>query len=499
MQISFRVIFLWALLGFLVVPGFSQRGIEFNLAFSKDFLQQINKIVIGPQGDKIAVAAVNSHLSALNFEGKEIWSRIAPGKILDMRFNRSGSTLLVAIRKEGVFLAEYSTGAMSLINKKISYPARICYSPDDSLYAVAEDNSWSIFAGNSDSLLVIKEDAHKKEIIFMDFISNARLITIGKDYIIRIWDAQSGREVQNYQVFPTNILAAALSVDKNVLLIGTYDFTIDRFAMRSSIPRQTDLQKIFKLKIINAKNLSLIKEIDGTSDYISSLSLSADNKFAAVLKEDHSIDVWGLENGYVIKTFPSEADYVDLQFDQEGKSIALATSAGQFQEWETRGIVVVSSRPSYVGEKFKINTPTSPLITRSQSGITIAIIDFSSALIDPQISEAVSSLFRNRISNYSYISVVERDELNTVFKEQGLQQSGITTAEKAAEIGKLLNAQKLVMGKLSSLGSTLILSVKVVDVESAKLEGAREIECENYALENSSEMIDILVEMIIEK
>ncbi len=89
--------------------------------------------------------------------------------------------------------------------------------------------------------------------------------------------------------------------------------------------------------------------------------------------------------------------------------------------------------------------------------------------------------------------------MNKVLGEQGLQNSGVTTPEKAAEIGKILNAKKLVMGKLSKLGSTLITTIKVVDVETAKIVGGREVECQNYALENVPEIIDILLNILIEK
>jgi hypothetical protein len=115
------------------------------------------------------------------------------------------------------------------------------------------------------------------------------------------------------------------------------------------------------------------------------------------------------------------------------------------------------------------------------------------------MAEAISYSFRNRISNYQYISVVDRDKVNKILNKQGLQSSGVNTPEMAAEIGKILNAKKLIMGKLSKLGSTLITTIRVVDVESAKIEGGREVECQNFALENVPEIIDILLEILIER
>ncbi len=332
--------------------------------------------------------------------------------------------------------------------------------------------------------------------ILLDFLSEHRIITVGKDNMIRIWDKDTGREIMNRQIHPSHIQAATLSLDKRYLVIGTYDFKITISAFQSQA-RSTDLKERFKLKIIDTSNLSIIKEIDGTTAQIREISLSADNKFASVLKDDNTIDVWGLENGHIIQSFTGEP-YRGAEFTDDGRYFYLITNTGQIQRWITQGIVVESPGPQYVGEKYKINTSKTPIITKSKSGITLAILDFSGLLIDSQVAEAISYSFRNKISNYSYINVVERDEMGKILKEQGLQNSGVTSPEAAAQIGKVLNADKLIMGKLSRLGSTLITTIKVVDVESARIEGGREVECQNYALENVPEIIDILLSILIE-
>lgn len=424
---------------------------------------------------------------------EQLWEFKSKYKIEGIRC--IGDRILVDTEK-GTMRGDFIKENLSYILYKGKKLKRYKNLPNGKNYAASEGKKGFIF-GDEEAGHVPKsiKNAHSKKIKFYDFISKNLLLTIGGDNIIKVWNTNTYEMVKNTMIHPSKIQAAALTLDRKYLVIGTYDSNVH---LSLSLPaRPTDVNESFKLKIIDTRDLSIIKEIKGIKSKILDISISGDNKAAAVLKADKTVDIWDLENSYIIKTF-SEEPYIDAEFGPLGMTFLLVTETGKIQRYITQGIVV-DSRPQYVGERYKINTPTFPIIDRLQSGNTIAILDFSGLLIDSKVAEAISYSFRNRISNYPYISVVERDEMNKILNEQGLQNSGVTTPEKAAEIGKILNAKKLIMGKLSKLGSTLITTIKIVDVESAKIDGGREVECQNYALENVPEIIDILLNILIEK
>lgn len=398
--------------------------------------------------------------------------------------------------EKGTMRGDFIKGNLSYIlfkGKKLKHYKNL---PNGKNYAASEGKKGFIF-GDEEAGYVPKsiKNAHKKKIKFFDLISKNLLLTIGGDNIVKIWNTNTYEMVKNTMIHPSQIQAASLTYDRRYLILGTYDSNVHLGLSLNASPN--DVNESFKLKIIDARDLSIIKEIKGIKSNILDISISADNKAAAVLKADKTVDIWDLENGYILKTF-SEEPYIDAEFGPLGMTFLLVTETGKIQRYITQGIVV-DSRPQYVGEKYKINTPTIPLINKLHSGVNLAILDFSGLLIDSKVAETISYSFRNRISNYPYISVVERDEMNKILNEQGLQNSGVTTLEKAAEIGKILNVKKLIMGKLSKLGSTLITTIKVVDVETARIDGGREVECQNYALENVPEIIDILLSILIEK
>ena len=62
-----------------------------------------------------------------------------------------------------------------------------------------------------------------------------------------------------------------------------------------------------------------------------------------------------------------------------------------------------------------------------------------------------SSWFMN--VNTGLFTVGERGEMDSILKEQGFQASGCTDIECAVKIGKLLSANKMLVGEIGKLGT----------------------------------------------
>jgi len=102
----------------------------------------------------------------------------------------------------------------------------------------------------------------------------------------------------------------------------------------------------------------------------------------------------------------------------------------------------------------------------------IAIADFenmSTAAKENSLGEAMAELFSAEFSQSTLFRVVERKNLGKIFQEQSLQLSGATDGGKAAEAGKLLDAQALLFGSVSEVGETFTITVKLTDVETGEI------------------------------
>lgn len=95
----------------------------------------------------------------------------------------------------------------------------------------------------------------------------------------------------------------------------------------------------------------------------------------------------------------------------------------------------------------------------------LAVMDFEAKEVPRSTALSVSELIRTELINSGKYTVIERSQMKEILKEQGFQQSGCTEIACAVKIGKLLSARKMLVGSVIKLGTKLIISGRVIDVE----------------------------------
>jgi len=108
--------------------------------------------------------------------------------------------------------------------------------------------------------------------------------------------------------------------------------------------------------------------------------------------------------------------------------------------------------------------------TRLKPGTKLALFSFSSP--SEQFSEYVLDEITSILVNNGKLVVVDRENLDAVRKEQGFQVSGEVSDQSAQAIGQMLGAQSVATGKLSRIGSSYHLSLRVISVEKASVEAS---------------------------
>ena len=100
---------------------------------------------------------------------------------------------------------------------------------------------------------------------------------------------------------------------------------------------------------------------------------------------------------------------------------------------------------------------------------TLAIIDFKYNGVSKSESKNIVSKIESEVQDLGFFTLVERNQIEEILIEQGFQQSGCTTNECAVEIGKLLGADKLLLGSIGKTGSLYTINTRIVSVESGKV------------------------------
>ncbi|MBN1383700.1 MAG: DUF2380 domain-containing protein [Elusimicrobia bacterium] len=105
----------------------------------------------------------------------------------------------------------------------------------------------------------------------------------------------------------------------------------------------------------------------------------------------------------------------------------------------------------------------------AEKRINIAVAEFSGKNVSAMDASTVSDLLRTELVKTQKFNVVNRANMEQILAEQSLQMSGCTTQECAVRIGKLLNAQRVIVGSLMKLGTLYIINANMVDIETGEI------------------------------
>lgn len=97
----------------------------------------------------------------------------------------------------------------------------------------------------------------------------------------------------------------------------------------------------------------------------------------------------------------------------------------------------------------------------------VAIFEFTGGSASSEEKEAVTDQLRSELVNQGKYIVLERSQIKTVLKEMAFQQEGLTNQTQAVKIGRLLNVQYVVMGRLTKLKGAYQVNVQMIAVQTA--------------------------------
>lgn len=112
------------------------------------------------------------------------------------------------------------------------------------------------------------------------------------------------------------------------------------------------------------------------------------------------------------------------------------------------------------------------------SAQTVAVLGFESDdfCLDSRTG-TMSDLLSDELVRIDGITVVERKRIDRVLEEMDFQMSGWTDAKTVKAAGKMVNADCVITGSVSTLGSTLYVTARMVEVESVKVLHSAKMTC----------------------
>ncbi|HOJ51846.1 MAG TPA: FlgO family outer membrane protein [Syntrophales bacterium] len=99
---------------------------------------------------------------------------------------------------------------------------------------------------------------------------------------------------------------------------------------------------------------------------------------------------------------------------------------------------------------------------------TIAVIDFEAIGAEGHLGRAIAEIVRTEIIGTRMYRVVERSQMNRILSEQKMHYSGLVDDKNAVEIGKILGADKVVIGSVVRIGNNYTINARLIDVKTGE-------------------------------
>jgi TolB-like protein len=91
-------------------------------------------------------------------------------------------------------------------------------------------------------------------------------------------------------------------------------------------------------------------------------------------------------------------------------------------------------------------------------------------------ADSIRDYIETKLINYNMFEVIGRKQIDKILSEQKLQLSGLTAEDQQIKIGQMLNVKVGVVGELGKIGSRLLITLKLLDLENSKFLLSTDIE-----------------------
>ena len=465
----------------------------------KDFdsaLGRVNDVVFSSDGRLLGLAGARGYGIWDAQTGNSI--RKDPAAAQRLAFGGQGTLVALGGDDGRVTVVDLRSGTGREAAKHAKTVTAIAFNTDGRVGA-SGDSEGNILLWDPDRGVIgpLADGAQKKEPVLVLAFSGASLLSVTKDLRVVTWDVSSKRairrstlqsEVRGRVVVPSS---AASDVTGDRLLLGAQLVSEPRggaLAGRNGPARPEDLRRdnvLLPYRVSSGISVDPVKTNEFAAEHVALGPGACFAFFSSYYRNQARLHAWGLvEQGDDLTRVEAPQRIAALAVEPGGHLAATVSENGQVRTWRVSGATsadcdayVKKSAPQ-TGPTITLGSETEPLI-KAGPGVKIAVLRFDATGVEPGLGDAVAEMVAGELSNNPQIAVVERTAINSILKEMELQRSGLTAAD-AVKIGQGLNARQVLFGGVRRFGeSTYVITARSVDVQTQRVEGSREVTCEN--------------------
>jgi choice-of-anchor C domain-containing protein len=156
-----------------------------------------------------------------------------------------------------------------------------------------------------------------------------RVLSAGFDKVLRLWDMETGRELDHFGGHSDGILAVAVSPDGRMAMSGG-----GGLGYMPNSARHEEPGKDFTVRLWDLDSHREVRRFEGHSHIVWCLAFSPDGRFALSGSMDHSMRLWNVANGKEVRRFPHDARVMGVCFSPDGKWGLSSTGGEDIVLWD---------------------------------------------------------------------------------------------------------------------------------------------------------------------
>lgn len=345
---------------------------------------------------------------------------------------------------------------------------------------------------------------YRKEVRFVRFgLGDREVFAAAEEGRMAWWAVGRPDPLRTEELTRQDVVAVARDAEGTVLALGIKSLSIVR-ARTGQAGGALVAQAAHTIRVLDWERGRALREIEELPDEVVSLAW-APNRVAVVAGlRDGTFGAWSVDEGRRVTTLNQGQEVTAAAFSPDGRWIGASFREGGGRTWRASGAQAVAQAgrvfqsDEILGRaKYEFTSEREPLIGRAERR-SVAVLRLAAMGVEESLAGSVTELITTRMSNFPNITSIERGAIDAVLDELRFQNTGVTSAQEAARIGEMLNAEVVALGSLNRLGSSLVISVRLVETESARILGARELVCTECRLEDLPQAVGVLTGSLVQ-
>jgi TolB-like protein len=339
------------------------------------------------------------------------------------------------------------------------------------------------------------------DLLYLGFDRPGRqLVAVRSDGGVTAWNPSTLEPLrrvtlQGSEIYGSRSVVHAAGADRgaNILVTALEEVALPRGGLRGPA-RPGDLVRRDHLLVFDWYSGAEIRSMPSPAGEIEVLAVGPGNDHVVVARRE-AVTVVDLRRGERGAAITAPAPVSRLTLSAGYDRLGIGSAGGQVAVWalEYRAPTaeeLVDAAPQGIAGRLRVLGESSPALP-AETPVTMAVLPFEERDGDGRLAVTVAELLTTQLSNVPHLTMLERLRIDAVLDEQDLRREGLTEAG-GLELGRLLNADYVLLGSIGASGSSYTFSARLLRVETGEVVSGRQVLCEECRAPDLFDAIHLL-------